>query len=93
MKKAFLVKVKLIKVVSIATGHYLGLNLKLFIFDIMNNQKDKRVSLLKKKIGFQSYKDSDFKNNFIYYYKITFTELQINKLKVIGNLQVLKIHY
>ena len=56
-------------------------SLKLFIFDIMNNQKDKRVSIVKQKIDFQSYKDSDFKNNFIYNYKITFTEQQINSIK------------
>ena len=36
-------------------------SLKLFIFDIMNNKKDKRVSIEKQKIDFQSYKDSDFK--------------------------------
>jgi hypothetical protein len=47
----------------------------------MNNQKDKRVSIVKQKIDFQSYKDSDFKNNFIYNYKITFTEQQINSIK------------
>ena len=51
----------------------------------MNNQKDKmfgkRVSIVKQKIDFQNYKDSDFKNNFIYNYKITFTEQQINSIK------------
>ena len=47
----------------------------------MNNQKDKRVSIVKQKIDFQSYKDSDFKNNFIYNYKITFTEQQLKSIK------------
>jgi hypothetical protein len=56
-------------------------SLKLFIFDILHHEKDKRVSVEMKKIGFQSYKDSDFKNNFIYNYKITFTKKQINSIK------------
>jgi len=56
-------------------------SLKLFIFDIVNTEQDKRVSVEKQKIGFQNYKDSDFKNNFIYNYKISFTEQQINSIK------------
>ena len=56
-------------------------SLKLFIFDIVNNETDKRVSVEKQKIGFQNYKDSDFKNNFIYNYKIIFTEQQLNSIK------------
>ena len=56
-------------------------SMKLFIFDIMNNQKDKRVSIVKQKIDFQSYKDSDFKNSFIYNYKITFTDQQLKSIK------------
>ena len=56
-------------------------SLKLFIFDIMNNKKDKRVSIEKQKIDFRSYKDSDFKNSFIYNYKITFTEQQLKSIK------------
>ena len=47
----------------------------------MNNKKDKRVSIEKQKITFQSYKDSDFKNSFIYNYKITFTEQQLKSIK------------
>jgi len=56
-------------------------SMKLFIFDIMNNKKDKRVSIEKQKIAFQSYKDSDFKNSFIYNYKITFTDQQLKSIK------------
>ena len=47
----------------------------------MNNKKDKRVSMAKQKIDFQSYKDSDFKNSLIYNYKITFTEQQLKSIK------------
>ena len=47
----------------------------------MNNKKDKRVSIEKQKMAFQSYKDSDFKNSFIYKYKITFTEQQLKSIK------------
>jgi len=56
-------------------------SLKLFIFDIMNNKKDKRVSIVKQKISFHSYKDRDFKNSFIYNYKITFTDQQLKSIK------------
>ena len=56
-------------------------SLKLFIFDLINNKKDKRVSIEKQKIDFQSYKDSDFKNSFIYNHKITFTEQQLKNIK------------
>lgn len=56
-------------------------SLKLFIFDTVNNEKDKRVSVEKQKIGFKNYKDSDFKNNFIFKYKIIFTEQQLNSIK------------
>ena len=56
-------------------------SLKLFIFDLINNKKDKRVSIEKQKIDFQSYKDSDFKNSFIYNHKITFTEQQLKSIK------------
>ena len=56
-------------------------SLKLFIFDIINNEMDKRVSIEKQKFDFQNYKDSDFKNSFIYNYKITFTEQQLKSIK------------